>query len=53
MDIPKTLEAIRYTNTPYIPKYLQGETINPASLEKLQKSDYLIESFFLALRTDR
>jgi coproporphyrinogen III oxidase-like Fe-S oxidoreductase len=46
-------EAVRFTNTPYLPKYLSWERTNKESLEKLQKSDFLIEKFFLALRTDR
>lgn len=53
LKITESIEAIRFTNTPYLPKYLSWETINKESLEKLQKSDFLIESFFLALRTDR
>jgi coproporphyrinogen III oxidase-like Fe-S oxidoreductase len=43
----------RWTNTPYLPKYLAGETIDENSLQELTEKDYLIEKFFLALRTDR
>ncbi|MDR0859753.1 MAG: hypothetical protein LBO09_01920 [Candidatus Peribacteria bacterium] len=43
----------RWTNTPYLPKYLTGETIDENSLQELTEKDYLIEKFFLALRTDR
>ena len=44
---------MRFTNTPYLPKYLSGETIDATSITPLSVSDDLIESFFLALRTDR
>jgi oxygen-independent coproporphyrinogen-3 oxidase len=47
------IDGKRFTNTPYLPKYLAGETVNPESVQKLSKADYLIEKFFLALRTDR
>jgi oxygen-independent coproporphyrinogen-3 oxidase len=43
----------RCTTTPYLPKYLAGEWENPASKEVLTEKDYLIEKFFLGLRTDR
>jgi coproporphyrinogen III oxidase-like Fe-S oxidoreductase len=42
----------RYTNTPYLPKYLAGERIVETSLQSLTEQDYLIEKFFLGLRTD-
>ena len=47
------LEGIRRTNTPYFPKYIWDEKISESAIQPLLKSDYLIESFFLALRTDR
>lgn len=47
------IRGIRFTNTPYLPKYLEGERVAETSIEWLQESDYLIEKFFLALRTDR
>ncbi|GHV23503.1 hypothetical protein FACS189428_7080 [Clostridia bacterium] len=59
---PRTFEAApfaggntqwRWTNTPYLPKYLAGETIDENSLQELTEKDYLIEKFFLSLRTDR
>ncbi|MDR2415873.1 MAG: radical SAM protein [Candidatus Peribacteria bacterium] len=43
----------RYTNTPYLPKYLTGQTVETSSVQTLTKQDYLIEKFFLGLRTDR
>ena len=44
---------IRWTNTPYFPKYIWDEKIPESAIQPLLKLDYLIESFFLALRTDR
>jgi oxygen-independent coproporphyrinogen-3 oxidase len=43
----------RYTNTPYLPKYLEGQTVEKSSLQQLTEEDELIETFFLGLRTDR
>jgi oxygen-independent coproporphyrinogen-3 oxidase len=37
----------RYTNTPYLPKYLAGERVVETSVQMLTKQDYLIEKFFL------
>ncbi|MDR2541542.1 MAG: radical SAM protein [Candidatus Peribacteria bacterium] len=45
--------GVRFTNTPYLPKYLAGETVNTDTVQKLSEKDYLIEKFFLSLRTDR
>ena len=47
------LEWIRWTNTSYFPKYIWGEIIAKSEIKQLSSSDYLIESFFLSLRTDR
>lgn len=47
------LSWVRWTNTPYFPKYLQWERISKSSIQLMSQSDFLIESFFLALRTDR
>ncbi len=47
------LSGIRWTNTPYFPKYIWDEKLSDSSIQKMDKSDYLIESFFLSLRTDR
>lgn len=44
---------IRRTNTPYFPKYIWNEKIAKSEIKLLSKSDFLIESFFLSLRTDR
>ena len=49
----KDLYWIRWTNTPYLPKYISDEKLPDLSIQKMDKSDYLIESFFLWLRTDR
>ena len=49
----KDLYWIRWTNTPYFPKYISDEKLPDLSIQKMDKSDYLIESFFLWLRTDR
>ena len=47
------LSWIRRTNTPYFPKYIWNEKIAKSEIKLLSKSDFLIESFFLSLRTDR
>ena len=48
-----TLSWIRRTNTPYFPKYIWNEKLPESAIQPLSHSDYLIESFFLSLRTDR
>lgn len=47
------LDWIRRTNTPYFPKYIWNEKLPESAIQPLLHSDYLIESFFLSLRTDR
>ena len=47
------LNGIRRTNTPYFPKYIWDEKISESAIQPMSKLDYLIESFFLSLRTDR
>ena len=47
------LSWIRWTNTPYFPKYIGNEKIAESEIKLLSEKDYLIESFFLWLRTDR
>lgn len=44
---------IRWTNTPYFPKYIWDEKLAESEIKPLSEKDYLIESFFLSLRTDR
>ena len=44
---------IRWTNTPYFPKYIWNEKLAESEIKPLSEEDYLIESFFLSLRTDR
>ena len=44
---------IRWTNTPYFPKYIWDERLAESEIKPLSEKDYLIESFFLWLRTDR
>ncbi len=44
---------IRWTNTPYFPKYIWGEKLAKSETKWLSEKDYLIESFFLWLRTDK
>ena len=44
---------IRRTNTPYFPKYIWNEKLPESSIQPMSKEDYLIELFFLSLRTDR
>ena len=47
------LNGIRWTNTPYFPKYIWNEKLSKSAIQRMSESDYLIESFFLSLRTDR
>ena len=47
------LKWIRRTNTPYFPKYIWNEKLSESAIQPMSESDYLIESFFLSLRTDR
>ena len=47
------LDGIRRTNTPYFPKYIWNEKLSESAIQTMSQSDYLIESFFLSLRTDR
>ena len=47
------LNGIRLTNTPYFPKYIWNERLSESAIQPMSQSDYLIESFFLSLRTDR
>ena len=46
------LSWIRWTNTSYFPKYIWDEKIAESEIQPLFESDFLVESFFLALRTD-
>ena len=50
---PEWLDGIRRTNTPYFPKYIWNEKLGESAIQPMSESDYLIESFFLSLRTDR
>ena len=47
------LNGIRRTNTSYFPKYIWNEKLAESAIQPMLESDYLIESFFLSLRTDR
>ena len=47
------LSWIRRTNTPYFPKYIWNEKLAELAIQPMSESDYLIEAFFLSLRTDR
>jgi coproporphyrinogen III oxidase-like Fe-S oxidoreductase len=47
------LSWIRRTNTPYFPKYIWNDRFSESAIQPMSESDYLIESFFLGLRTDR
>ena len=47
------LNGIRRTNTPYFPKYVWDEKLAESAIQPMSQSDFLIESFFLSLRTDR
>ena len=47
------LSWIRWTNTSYFPKYIWNEKLAESEIKCLSEKDYLIESFFLWLRTDK
>ena len=47
------LSWIRRTNTSYFPKYIWNEKLSESEIKPLSEKDYLIESFFLWLRTDK
>ena len=47
------LSWIRRTNTSYFPKYIWDEKLAESEIKPLSEKDYLIESFFLWLRTDK
>lgn len=46
-------KALRFKNTISFEQYAQGQYLDPKSFEPVSEQDYLIESFFLGLRTDR
>ena len=47
------LSWIRWSNSSYFPKYIWGEKLAESEIKCLSQKDYLIESFFLWLRTDK
>ncbi|MDO4713920.1 MAG: hypothetical protein Q4B28_04710 [bacterium] len=47
------ITGLRFKNTPHFEQYLTGKTLDPFAFEQLSTQDYLIESFFLGLRTDQ
>ena len=47
------LSWIRWSNSSYFPKYIWGEKLAESEKKSLSEKDYLIESFFLWLRTDK
>ncbi|MDR2190115.1 MAG: hypothetical protein LBP53_02785 [Candidatus Peribacteria bacterium] len=53
LETNETYTGVRFTNTPYLPKYLTGERISAETVQWLSPMDMLIETFFLAIRTDR
>ena len=46
-------KALRFKNTISFDQYCKGDFLDPKAFEVLNQQDYLIESFFLGLRTDR
>lgn len=46
-------KALRFKNTISFEQYCKGDFLDPKAFEVLNQQDYLIESFFLGLRTDR
>ncbi|MCF7835449.1 hypothetical protein K9M48_05405 [Candidatus Gracilibacteria bacterium] len=46
-------KGVRFTNTQSISDYINGDFIDPKNIQVLDNKDYLIEKFFLNLRTDQ
>ncbi|MBB1578413.1 MAG: hypothetical protein HG424_000285 [candidate division SR1 bacterium] len=44
--------GLRFKNTPNFNLYCEGKFLDPLGFEQLGEKDYLIEEFFLSLRTD-
>ena len=44
---------LRFTNTPYFPKYLSEDFVSMKEILPMSEKDFLIEKFFLGLRTDQ
>jgi len=44
---------LRFTNTPYFPKYLSDDFSQMKEIIPMEEKDFLIEKFFLGLRTDQ
>jgi len=47
------LTAFRWSNTKVIGEYLKGKYVDEGSVVEMSDKDFLIEEFFLSLRTDK
>lgn len=45
-------QGLRFKNTTNFQQYLEGKHLEKSAFEILTEKDYLIEEFFLSLRTD-
>ncbi|MFZ2150713.1 MAG: radical SAM protein [Candidatus Absconditicoccaceae bacterium] len=52
-DFDTQNKGIRFTNTQSISDYINGDFIDSKNIQILNEDDYLIEKFFLNLRTDQ
>ena len=53
LRIPTPETGLRFKNTNNLENYCNKQFLDPSAFEPLSKKDYLIEEFFLGLRTDK
>lgn len=53
LQTEKAEAGLRFKNTLSMDEYLAGNWLNPTENQNLSEKDWLIEAFFLGLRTDR
>lgn len=53
LQTEKAEAGLRFKNTLSMDEYLAGNWLNPTEKQNLSEKDWLIEAFFLGLRTDR
>lgn len=53
LEIPTPEAGLRFKNTNNLENYCNKQFLDPTAFEPLNEKDYLIEEFFLGLRTDK
>lgn len=53
LRIPTPETGLRFKNTNNLENYCNKQFLDPSTFEPLNEKDYLIEEFFLGLRTDK